>query len=326
MGAIAFDPNDGTFNTLWAGTGKFSNGFGDGGPAVGLYKTTNGGTSWVQLGKTELSGLNVESVVPTTLTVAGQEVILVATNNGGVWRSMDGGNTFTTVSDGALNHLPFGGATQLVADPGNNQRCYVGIPNQGVYETTDGGVSWAAANGSGATSITGIAGDSRIELSVSAAAGNPVYAAIVNGAGQLSHVFRSADNGATWNAVGTAPNVNQGSQGGTNIAVLAAPANANIVYVSGDRGPGNPGNLYQGDASANTWTIFVGAGANGTTPHPDSRDLVFDAGGDILQSNDGGIYRLTNVNNAGTRAWVDMNGNLAISVLYSIAYDPLNHV
>ena len=36
MGAIAFDPNDGTFNTLWAGTGRFSNGFGDGGPTVGL--------------------------------------------------------------------------------------------------------------------------------------------------------------------------------------------------------------------------------------------------------------------------------------------------
>ncbi len=326
MGAIAFDPNDGTFNTLWAGTGRFSNGFGDGGPTVGLYKTTDGGISWVQLGKTELSGLNVESVVPTTLTVAGKEVVLVATNNGGVWRSVDGGDTFTSVSDGAVNHLPVGGATQLVADPGNSQQFYVGVRGQGVYKTTDGGATWSVANGSGLNAITGIAGDRRIELSVSAAAGNPVYAAIVDGTGTLSNVFRSADQGATWNAIGAAPAVNQGGQGGINIALLADPADANIVYVSGDRGPGNPGNLYQGDASGGTWTIFVGAGANGTTPHPDSRDLVFDAGGDILQSNDGGIYRLTNVSNAGSRAWVDMNGDLGITEFYSIAYDPLNNV
>src|SRR5438067_3249541 len=45
IGSIAFDPNDTSGNTLYAGTGE-PNGSGDSEAGVGLYKSTNGGSSW----------------------------------------------------------------------------------------------------------------------------------------------------------------------------------------------------------------------------------------------------------------------------------------
>src|SRR5213080_5290739 len=45
IGSIAFDPNDATGNTLYVGTGE-PNGSGDSEAGVGLYKSTNGGSSW----------------------------------------------------------------------------------------------------------------------------------------------------------------------------------------------------------------------------------------------------------------------------------------
>ena len=197
MGSISFDPNDATRNTLWAGSGIFSNGLGDGAKAIGLLETTDGGNTWTQMGQAQLAGESIESVQGTTTTVAGKEVVLVAGRNNGVYRSTDGGSTFTNISDGALNHLPVGGATQLVGDPGNASRFYVGLPGQGVFVTTDAGATWSAANGSGGGTLAGVVGSSRIELAVSSAAGNPVYAALVNSTGAISVVARSGDEGGS---------------------------------------------------------------------------------------------------------------------------------
>src|SRR5437867_4763868 len=45
IGSIAFDPNDASGNTLYVGTGE-PNGSSDSEAGVGLYKSTNGGSSW----------------------------------------------------------------------------------------------------------------------------------------------------------------------------------------------------------------------------------------------------------------------------------------
>src|SRR5262249_7105336 len=68
-------------------------------------------------------------------------------------------------------------------------------------------------------------------------------------------------------------------------------------------------------------------GAHGTAPHADSRVMVFDADGNILEGDDGGIYRLKDPNDAsGNRAWESLNSNLRISEMYSLAYDPVNRI
>ena len=105
-------------------------------------------------------------------------------------------------------------------------------------------------------------------------------------------------------------------------AVAADPINPNVIFVSGDTEevpfPKADGTcplrpvlprrrLARPDCSGRPWTAMAPAGA---ASHADSRDFKFDARGDLLQADDGGIYRLNNPNNfgrAGPRA-LDLGG------------------
>jgi hypothetical protein len=86
-------------------------------------------------------------------------------------------------------------------------------------------------------------------------------------------------------------------------------------------------NTFRGDATqANPWENVVGYGAHGTSPHPDSRALVFDANGNLLLANDGGVYRLQHPDDPNTRIWVSLDSNLRTAEFHSIAYDPVSHI
>ncbi|PYR44864.1 MAG: hypothetical protein DMF89_26665, partial [Acidobacteria bacterium] len=77
---------------------------------------------------------------------------------------------------------------------------------------------------------------------------------------------------------------------------IAADAAGN-VFIGGDSHPDNNGNLYwwNNRPAANggqVWEPIVLGNANGTAPHADSRAMVFDRFGDLLEGDDGGLYRL----------------------------------
>jgi hypothetical protein len=345
LGSLALSPLDPARNTLFAGSGRFSNGFADGGPLLGMFRSTDGGGNWGAIGGTTFDGVTIERILPTTLGGAlATQTVLAATSNG-VYRSTNGGGTWNLISGSAGNtdgidndadgntdevgelNLPNGYSTDVVPDPGNVNRFYAGINNRGVFRSDDGGATWRAVN----TGITGIGGESRIELSVSAAAGNPVYVGLVSGAGVLNNVFRSANQGGNWAVLGAVPNTNPGGQGGFNFSIVADPVNNNIVFVAGDRGTANnAGNIFRGDSNTNTWVSLASPNAGGTAPHPDSRDMVFSfvpdgVGGTvatILEADDGGLYRLRQPNGAGV--WDSVLGNMRPAEFWSVAYDAFN--
>jgi len=342
MGAIAYSPLDATNNTLFAGTGQFDNGF-RGGPSVGLYRTTDGGDTWEHLDPSAANPLNgnrVRSIVPTTLgtSLADQVVLVAAENGGGLFRSTDGGDTFTQISGQVGSGLPFGSASDVIVDPNNNMRYYAALPGQGVFRSDDGGQTWTGIN-------TGLvsAGSNNIEMSAhDAGATTVLYAGVLNG-GVLANVFRDTagndgvnndGDGLTdepdehnWAAIGTVPNIHPGGQGFNNFSILADQGSPNLVYVGGDRQASAPfvGNLFVGNAATGTWSSIVQGGANNTAPHADSRDMVFDANGNIIEADDGGINRLTSPS-TGARTWADINGNIRPAEYYSIGYDNLNNI
>src|SRR5262249_52468595 len=116
--------------------------------------------------------------------------------------------------------------------------------------------------------------------------------------------------------------------GETHFSIVADPTDPNVVFVGGDRQPGpdkdHPeavfpnaagaddftGRLFRGNADGASpdgidedhdglideadehWGVVTDKGASGTGPHADSRTMVFDAAGNILEGDDGGIYRL----------------------------------
>ena len=88
IGAIEFDPTDAANLTLLAGTGRFSSFAGRGGDRAGLYRTTDGGTTWTLLtGAGSVTGLNISGVAPRGATLVISSNAATAPALSGVWRS-----------------------------------------------------------------------------------------------------------------------------------------------------------------------------------------------------------------------------------------------
>jgi hypothetical protein len=360
--SLAISPVDP--NTLFAGTASLSADGGTGSSGYGIARSRDGGSTWQVLASDTLSNQRLHNIVPTRL--AGGNVVLVAselsgspqTNSfltaGGVYRSSNNGASFTRISGAAGSGLPDQMVSDLVADPSNPNRFYAAVPlnwwtngpfgqatptgNEGIYRSDNGGVSWARVS----AGIPGMSTAFRILLAVHNSPGNDVvYAAIIAqgpidlSSGDLQGVFRSTNLGASWTAMGVPadPVFPKGQGAQLHGSLVADPLNPNVVFVGGDGaflgGPNNheAGLTFRGDASLqDPWTSVVGRGADGTAPHADTRAMVFDANGNILQSNDGGIYRLVNPNDPATRRWVSVNGDIHTTEFHSVAYDPVSNV
>src|ERR1044071_3503914 len=321
---IRFSPLDVSYSTIFAGIGGFSS-QGSSGPLIGLLKSTDAGDTWVNIARSTLGGHKVRNVIPTGVLISGQQVVLAATRDAGLFRSTDGGNSFTLVS--GANGLPPGDVSHLVADPASPATIYAALPFKGVFVTSNAGQTWSDMTANLPTTVLNIA--ERIELTVSPAAPNPVYAALIGtvppGGPAAQDIFRW--DGSSWTAMGLmspSRNPNAGGEGNIAFAMLAHRTDPNVVFVSGDIG-----GVWRG--SIGNWVQVDGANANDTGPHADSRDMVYDFNGrDILESSDGGLERLVNPDGTGSpsRHWESINGNLQITEFnfISFAYDTLNHV
>jgi hypothetical protein len=359
IGAMTFDTADATSSTIWAGVGKFSS-FGRlGGNRVGLYKTTNAGTSWTSVtGGGVLLGKNISGVVAqgNTIVISVNEADLNFISNLGIWRSTNGGATFIAISNGngTATGLPGGVTHDLVVDPTNPARLFTSVTfanlvggQNGVYRSLDTGATWTKVSNAAMDAVlTNSASNTEFSVGLS----NNVYAAIAN-PGRLAGLFRSGDGGTTWTAMDrpmTGPNnvgIHPGAQASIHMSILADRGNANLVYIAGDRQPfraeeglGPPqfpnsigannfsGRLFRCDASLAAGSQCTPLTHNGTasnsSPHADSREMTFDAAGNLVETDDGGVYRRTS---PGTAAgdWFSINGDLKVTEQHDNSYDTL---
>ncbi|HSE15603.1 MAG TPA: VWA domain-containing protein [Pyrinomonadaceae bacterium] len=349
IGAIAFDPTDATNQTLIAGAGRFSSLGSLGNDRVGVWRTTNGGTNWTLISGAggTVTGLNVTGVAPR-----GATLVVSADNTGvnpGVWRSTNTGGAWTQISGLAGTGLPAGASFDLASDPSNNARLFTNSGNGGIFRSNDTGATWAKVSDAAMDAVMA-AGTRNVKISVGAS--NNVYVAIVSNTGRLAGLFRSGDGGGTWTALdlptttedGVVVGIHPGNQGGTHLSIAADLSNVNVVYIGGDRQPFRTefttrlppifpnsigandfsGRLYRVNASlaAGSMAIHITHSntSGGSSPHADSRDMAIDAAGNLIETDDGGIYkRTTPLVNTGD--WSALIGNLRIAEFHSIGWD-----
>lgn len=355
IGAMDLDPTDGTSNTLVAGIGRFSSFGRAGGNRLGVLKTTDGGTTWTLMPSNGLVGANISGIIVRgeTIVVAVNSADVNSLSNTGIWRSTDGGNNFDQISsgNGATTGLPGSIAFDLVGDPSDDSVLYTVINfaslaggTNGVFRSADTGASWNRV--SDAAVDAALANENTLSLSeLAVGTNNNVYVVICQN-GRLSHLFRSGNGGTSWTSMDIPnPTVHPGSQGSLHLSIAAHPSNHNVVFVGGDR-QDNPfpnslgaenfsGAIWRCDASlapgsqcvhathSNSSGPSGGGTASNSSPHADSREMTFDAAGNLIETDDGGIYKRTSsLTNTGD--WLSINGDLQATEFHSIAYERVN--
>jgi photosystem II stability/assembly factor-like uncharacterized protein len=134
--------NPATPQTLYLGMARVDDGVG----LPGLYRSTNGGSSWSRIYTTPYDA-NTTSDVAVAVTPANSQVIYVYTggriNNVFETRvevSTNGGSTWTNRGSATLDRGQFGYNTYIYVDPTNANTVYAGTRD--VFKSLNGGVSW----------------------------------------------------------------------------------------------------------------------------------------------------------------------------------------
>lgn len=342
IGALDLDPTDATHQTVVAGTGRFSSLNRMGGALIGVLRSTDGGATWTTLGTLVFRRFHICGIA------ARGSVIVVSANNGGIFRTVDTGATWSSLSGAAGTGLPTGVSFALAGDPTAPARLYAHVGTGGIFRSDDSGATWRKVSNA---AIDGLLGATTVNVKLAVGTSNNVYVAIANG-GRLAGLFRSGNGGGSWSALdlpqtvevgGVSFGIHPGQQAGVHLSLTADRENQNVAYIGGDRQVGSDeavpsaprfpnaigardysGRLFRVDASLPTGSqasplTHVNTASN-SAPHADSRDMAMDTGGELIETDDGGVYRRTRplANNGD---WRSMNGDLQTTELHSAAWD-----
>ena len=290
VGAVAVVQTDG--KTIWVGTGE-ANGRNSSSWGDGVYKSTDGGQTWKNMGLNETQEIARVVIDPNDANV----VYVAATGHlwgpnkeRGVYVTRDGGKTWeqslrVDENTGAIDvTLGAPGSNTVYAAMYQRRRkpwSFEGAgPNAGIYKSTDAGKTWKKL-------INGLPNGplGRIGLSVCASKPNTVYAVVEDQQGggggpfgsqsRYGGVFRSDDAGETWKRQsGMAPRGFYFSQ------IRVDPTNPDHVYVLGV-------GLAISDDGGKTFQTGTSRGT-----HPDEHAMWIDpkVPDHILMGTDGGIY------------------------------------
>ncbi len=206
--------------------------------SAGVYKTTNGGTSWSAIngsGATALGCVDVRTIAVTAVAGA-TRTLLAATfcrNNSGVYRGIDDGVnpvvwTRLGPAAGLPGSLPADIQTNAITRIGTGATTifFLATANYGIFRSGDDGSNWVAAN-------NGISGSNAFNVSFSGTTStdsNNVLA-YIHGTG----IFRSSDSGSNWVASNTGMPANFAALGGINRDIASTPALAQTLYIGLDK-------------------------------------------------------------------------------------------
>lgn len=215
----------------------------------GMYKSTDGGTTWTHLGLRDsrmIAAIDIDPTNPDRLFVAVLGHPYGPNAERGVFRSQDGGKTFQRV----LFRNDYTSANDVRIDPSNPNIIYATLWQQqqsfiegqafagegGIFKSTDGGTTWRQLTSGlpvlNQANIAIAASNSKVLYATVAALTNP----------QVVTFYKSTDGGEHWavavqmpgmpSQVGRATDTRPMARiGGGDLPTLAVdPSNENVVY------------------------------------------------------------------------------------------------
>ena len=293
LGALAMAPSD--HNRLYAGTGEGNifyyaqnfplNSINEDYHGVGVLCSSNAGDTWTHAGAATFTGAAFYriGVHPTN-----PDVLMGATTFG-LFRSQDGGTTWTAMTSGlpAIS-ITVLACTDVVYDPTNGNRAWCAFWASGIYRTDNANATtptWTKlTTGLPTTDM------SRISLAVAPSNHDAVFALVANAGDSLKAVYGSTDGGDNWTTVTTSATIDLYGAYTANIAVDISTTD--VLYVSGV-------DLYKCVLSGGTWSVTD----VGSAFHPDNHAFATHPTNNlkIYAGSDGGIYRSTD----GGATWDD---------------------
>jgi hypothetical protein len=296
---VAFDATNPDIMYLATGDGDASDT-----RSTGIYKSTDGGTTWVA------TGLNFTLSQGTTLSKIlvhpTNNQILLTAGNTGIRRSTDGGATWTTVSTASIKDLEW--------KPNNPAIVYAGgySGSAGVWRSTDSGITWTKLTAAALPST----GTQRVAIGVSPHDPEYVYALFAKTTTYgFQGMYRSTDGGTTWTQQATSPNLlgwaSAGSdtdgQGWYDLAIAVSPIDKNMVMVGGV-------NIWKSTDGGVNWACKAHwSGSGAPYVHADQHDFVF-SGSTFYAANDGGVFKSAD---SGT-TWTDLSSTLSNAQMYGL--------
>ena len=335
LNAIAFNGTD--VNTIYVGS-----------PAGGIWKTTNGGTTWTPKGD-DLANLGVSDIV---INPTNTDVLYLATGDWdgfqnisiGVFKSTDGGDNWA--STGLVFNLnQYGIISKLLIDPNNVNTVFATTRNS-IKRTTDGGATWTdiftennalfndltykigsnsvlyatsksgkfyiSTNNGANWSVASSPSTGRLDLALTADDPNLITTLDVFGV-----LRRSLNQGSTWTTISTISGYNP--QRGYNITLAISPVNKNLILAGGVQG-------WRTTFGGASWEKYLdGYWVQGNPyfyVHSDHHDMKFIPGTNTAFSvNDGGIFK---GDASSSTAWTDLSSGLAIAQYYNVSGTPQN--
>ena len=346
---LAQDIRTGKTNTWYAGTGELYGSYVPGSffSGNGVYKSTDQGLTWKQLPATATSpgGLynswSVITNIAVNTAIDSLDVIFVATYNW-IWRSLDGGKTFSPKKGGGGNLW-----SDVAVTPSGIVYATLssGSTGTGIWRSSDNGTTWTNISPSFFSTTT-----ERIVIGISPSDEKQIYfAAYTPKIGKKSLNFEKTEE---WNSLWKYTYVSGNgsgtggvwddrsanipalggafgdfvSQQGYCLSIKVKPDNPNVVFLGG-------ANLYRstdGFTLTSNTTWIGGYAVNSTFPdykvypnhHPDNHGVVFYPSNPskMISLDDGGIQVTTN-NLAPTITWTPLNAGYLCTQFYTVALD-----
>src|SRR6266404_949547 len=222
IGAIAIAPSDS--DVIWVGSGE-ANDRNSSDWGNGVYRTTDGGEHWTNVGLKDsrtIARIVVDPKNPEIAYVAAMGHLWADGGERGLYKTTDGGKTWKLILQAPAPHNARTGCGEVVLDPSNPQVVYAALYARqrtpwsfvsgpetiggedvgGIFKSTNGGGSWKKLSG-GLPPQTG-----RIGLAASASKPNTIMAVVQSYEGggadirdirsKSGGVFRSEDGGEHW--------------------------------------------------------------------------------------------------------------------------------